>query len=257
MSERSKKIAPVHRSLANLLIRLQEYRKPRGGAKNRQLIITTNPDVTLERTMLVAGVPFTRIVQNLNTGTLQMNSYTGFSAVNDKIQFPGRNAVSIEEGWTELDSIIAEFGPSEKELNPQELSLENLAGPILYKLRESYDYHATSALSIDQYLKFHIRAAEKNLIPKRISEIVQQTPIIMLNYSFLDPDYRLVSYTLLEKAREATRDPIYALHTPAVSGWPERELWERLKNTVLEERRITTIEEEGHVFLERLNGAIQ
>jgi len=157
--------------------------------------------------------------------------------------------------WRELDEELARIPKSA--IDPRELSLENLPEIILYKLRGSYDCHGTCALSTEQYLKFHIGAIERNLIPKKISEIVQQTPIVLLNYGYLDPDYRLASYTLLAKARETTRDPIYAVQKVGTSSWPESALWDRLKVLALEDRRITTIEEEGDSFLKVLMKKLQ
>jgi hypothetical protein len=243
--EKPTKIPPVLKSLANLLLVLQRYRKPRGGGRSRQLIVTTNPDVGIERALLTQALPFGRVIQHMGLGPLYVSSFTSIHV----------NRGDVDPTGEEVDEQLA--GVPKSDIDPRELSLESLPEIILYKLRGSYDCYGTCALSTEQYLKFHIGAIERNLIPKKISEIVQQTPIVLLNYSYLDPDYRLASYTLLAKARETTRDPIYAVQKAGTSSWPESALWERLKIHALEDRRITTIEEEGEFFLKVLMNKLQ
>jgi TIR domain-containing protein/SIR2-like protein len=249
--EKSKKTPPVQQALARLLGALRNFRKPRGGNPGRQLIVTTNPDVMLERTLLQQGVPFTRLVQSPNSASLQINQYSSVSGGGGWVTLPGLDPIPADGPIEDLDNTIASFGRSS--VNVQDLSLDKMTDPILYKLRGSYDCFGTCALSTEQYVEFYRRAIPFKFIPSRIAEIVEQTPVVLLSYSFLDPDFRLAWYALLQNAREATRDPIFALQSPCGDSWPESQLWDRLKQTTLQQMGIiTTIEEAGDLFLGRL-----
>jgi len=148
-------------------------------------------------------------------------------------------------------------GFSEK-INPlHTLSLQELTGPILYKLRGSQDVPDSCAISTDQYFEFTRRALSQNFIPAQISEIIANSPMLLLGYGFLDPDFRLTYHVLLQKPSELPMDLRYAVQLP-----PEREMddlyrqmelsiWDNVKTAAFR-MGIATIEEQGEIFLERL-----
>jgi hypothetical protein len=251
IAEASKTIPPSHVAMARLLSLLRKQRRPRGTDAGRQLIVTTDPDTVMERALLREGLSFTRVVQSADSQALQVSRC---SPVADGFDPIGQNST-----WEELTSAIDRF--QKVPTNPQELLLDGVTDPVLYKLRGSYDCFGTSAISAEQYLEFHRRVMEQKVIPETIRKIIQQTPLVLLNYSFLDPDFGLAWYALIEKCRAGSRDPMYALHVPPLDangdGRVMLALWDRLKETALEKKGITTIEEDGELFLGRLISKVQ
>ena len=80
--ERSRGIPPTHQQLAKLLRLLATRGERRVRRQTKQLIVTTNLDVMMERALLQAGVSFTRLVHYKSAARIDIHEYRDVGSVN-------------------------------------------------------------------------------------------------------------------------------------------------------------------------------
>jgi TIR domain. len=271
--ERSTVTPPIYAHLAELLRALAKPAKRKLLSKRQQLIVTTSPDIFMERALLKAGVSFTRIVQHKSANQIQINEYKNVQLVGgrgDIIQMSsgGNLQVCNLNNTEEVDDLIATNDARTIAMRTEKsdsvrgdllhaLPLEEFGDPILYKFLGSQDVPNSCTFSTIQHFEFAQRALQSNCIPAQISQIIANTHLLFLGHAFLDPDFRLTSHILVEKplGNDIMR---FALQLPP-SSYPkdiyckiESGLWEELKIRMLKEHGIVTVEERGEVFLQNL-----
>lgn len=285
LMDRATVIPETHKRLAALLQRLSNRPPRRLRRRVRQLIVTTNLDVLMERALLRAGLSFTRIVQHRSAQQITVNEYREVKLIDDnrsvqvtfdEITSQGSPSRKTETAGLDeiekLDGLIASstgkrvigYKPVEAMSganNPlSAISLENMAEPILYKFLGSQDAPDSCVISTSQYFEFAQRAIQRNCIPAEIAEIVSTNPGVFFGMGYLEPDFRLMCHLLLRKQLEVeTNDAMrYALQSPPAPGDPkkprriESRLWNKLKDAVHKDLGITTLEERGENFLQML-----
>jgi hypothetical protein len=272
--QRATDVPPIHKQLAELLVVLRDRPPSRVRRRRQQLIVTTNLDVMMERALLLAGVPFTRIVQHRSAQRITINEYRDvrLSADGRTLTLPaeGGEARQIElDDYEALDAFIMDYGQRHVDQaapdgsgvvkNPlDELPVHEMTEPILYKHLGSQDVENSCAITVDHFFAFARQALWRNCIPAKITEIIGNNPALFLGYSFLDPDYRFTYYTLLRKPFELDMDIRYAVQSPPerFHGDPYRRmeagLWDYIKKAELKRSKITTVEEDGAAFLKLL-----
>ena len=279
----------VHRKLATLLasVRLRctdaDRRALRPIRRNQQLVITTNIDLMMERALVSAGIPFTRLVQVHSEPRIEATDYGGLGRLDDgRVVLRASPAIDApilaeadSSNLRSLDSILQKVPPRTVTLDAgassqtnnqnalESLSLKDFREPILYKLRGSLDVPESCAISSEQYLEFCLNIAGR-FVPTQIGTIVQHTPAVFLGFGFLDPDFRLVYYTFLRALTELRKEDrmLYSVQLPP-SDEPddnyrkmELPIWEDLKDSGPRKAKITTLEESIERFLERLSESV-
>jgi len=284
MTDPAAPLPAVHRDIATLvglqalLAQENDRRALRRTTRSPQIIVSTSLDLMMERALLAAGLPFTRLVQYHGEPKLEVAEFKTVVRLGDgKVglqspdgRSPGLMATAHTADLNELDLLLGAVTPrietvqdsSGSHTNNQNplasLSLKELATPILYKVRGSVDVPDSCAVSTEQYLEFCLNMASY-FVPTQIGAIVQQTPAVFLGYSYLDPDFRLVYYTFLRALTEMRKDD-RKLYSVQLS--PDREpgdnyrrmeipIWEDLKESGPRRAKITTIESEPESFVER------
>jgi SIR2-like domain/TIR domain len=264
-------IPATHRRLAALLQVLAQRPARRVRIPTQQLIVTTSQDIMMERALLSAGISFKRIVQHRSGKSIDVNEYREVRVDHDTVQLDsGAGPVKARlDCVEELDKIIGTCGkrcvdigePTVGSTNALDsLALQGCTGPILYKFLGSYDVPRSCTLSAEQHFEF---AQRQNCIPAQITEIIANSPVLFLGHGFLDPDFRLASYTLLKKSSEIGTEPRYAVQLPPdrhpgdIYRQMESRIWAQIKECGSQQFRITTLELEGDLFLERLTSKLR
>jgi hypothetical protein len=271
----------VHRGIATLiglhtlLAQENDRRALRRTARSPQIIVSTSLDLMMERALVAAGLPFTRLVQYHGEPKLEVAEYRTIVRLGDGrvgLQSPDGRPILVAEPdrIEDLDRVLAAVTPRIETVqetggshtnnqNPlASLSLKELATPILYKVRGSVDVPDSCAVATEQYLEFCLNLASY-FVPTQIGAIVQQTPAVFLGFSYLDPDFRLVYYTFLRALTEMRKEDrkLYSVQLP-----PQREpgdnyrhmeipIWEDLKESGPRRAKIATLESEPESFVER------
>jgi hypothetical protein len=274
MVGRSSQVPSPHRQLAGLISLLVRRPNPRIRGRVQQLIVTTNLDVMVERALLMQGVSFTRLIQHTSAARIEVNRYQNVSRLADGgIHVPGSRTIG-QDNWDELDDVIANHNRRVIDDTSSgaggvdmlhTLPLKELCGndPVLYKFRGSQDVRGSCALSVDQYMNYTRRLLRQNAVPAQLNEILNNSPILLLGYSFFDPDFRLIYQGLLRTALELRQDPVYSIQLP-----PDREredpyrrmelqLWDKVREATLRDLRITTLESSSEEFLQLLVSSLR
>ncbi len=273
---RTEATTSTHENLVKLLQLLQQRGTRRVRRHVPQLIVTTSPDVLMERALLRAGMPFARLVQHRSAQQITINHYRQVELQGDLIlvqdEAESRKPYQARrDNLQELDDIIAQAGEqvirykpaSGRENQLNELSLETLTEPILYKFLGSQDVTNSCVLSTSQYFEFAQHALQRRCIPEQLSDIIANHPAVLLGCGYLDPDFRLLCQLLLRKQLEVETNGAlrYALQLPPGAALPSRRvedrLWGKLKETVLKEIGLTTLEGRADAFLQMLIEAWQ
>jgi len=266
--DRSRGVPATHLQLARLLRMLQKRPRRRIRVRTRQLVVTTNLDLMMERALLQEGLSFTRIVQDRSAPRIIVNRYD-VALDGDRIVFGDGRRVRCND-FDELDEQICMYGlelvdfpagqrsaigQNPLRVLPLHGSLDDdgetkeIKGPILYKPQGFLDVARSCAISLEQYFDFLIDTMHN--IPKEVRDLVENCPILFLGYSFLDPEFRLIYHTLLRGRIQASNRLFSCQLRPNDTRRLEASLWEELKNAGMS-RGVATIEERGDVFLELL-----
>lgn len=272
---RSRKIPPVYIKLAYLLALLQATREEQDST---QLIVTTNFDLLIECALLLAGLSFTRIVQDRSGKTIHVGDYTEeppkridgetldvFSErlENDFVRIRERGGNGTDETaylskWistycaTKQPQVFDLEKPEDDEASLKNFDITRKNAPpiVLYKFHGSLDIKRSFAFSTDHYLKFIISKQRNTFIPKQIAHIIASTPSLFLGYGPLDPDLRLTYYMMRELINKA--DERYAI--PLRPLGEETRQWGDIKERAFRQMRITALEDGCEGFIEKLIG---
>jgi hypothetical protein len=240
IQSRSSAIPSAHQALATLLVRLSHREAPpRGLTSQKQLILTSNIDLMIERALLSSGIRFTRVVQHKSEDSLYVSSY------HDVTFIPTRD---------QLDDVITR--KEARQLRPEAVVGDALVGPILYKLRGSQDIGGSCALTRPQLLAQARSAIAKNLIPDELQKIASNTPIVFLGTGLLDPDFQYLSNTVLFNAWESPHPKYMVQLAPEQDqqdGYRRMEagIWNKIKETAMQ-RKLFAVEDSCDHFLQRL-----
>jgi len=240
IQSRSQAIPDAHQNLAALLVKLGRRERPRGRRFEKQLILTSNIDLMVERALLRAGIKFTRVVQHKTQHSLYVTDY------HDAGFIPARS--------DELDDLI--IGAESKTIPPETIAGSVLAEPILYKLRGSQDIAGSCALTRPQLLGLARAAIADHLFPAELQKIAANTPIVFLGTGLLDPDFQYSSNTVLFNAWESDHPKYLVQVAPdqdSEDGYRQMEagIWDKIKQTAMR-RNLATVEESSDRFLQRL-----
>lgn len=259
---------PAHDELARLLSLLPSRPARRGGSKVPQLIITTNLDLMMERALLRAGLSFTRVVQYRSGEQIDVDVYRDVQLNNNgTVQLPtttagGRPLVAQVDDVNELDAIIKARRKEDKELSkrpPDSIPWSEMPEPILYKFLGSQELINSCVLSASHHFKFPRRVLQRNSIPAHITDIIANSTTLFLGPWFTDSDFLLTYYTLLCDPFGLSNDIRYAvqLHPQRFEADIYRRqmdspVWEEIKENVMMEMKIKTIEADVAHFLRSL-----
>ncbi len=214
------RLTETHLQVARLLRTLGDLEKAERFVRRCQrpvrLIVTTAVDLLLERALLLAGVPFVRLVQEPDGEILVINEIR-------KVELQGQDRLVLqtdpEERRVRCDDVeglcqaIAELGyeeivyrergrlsaaPTSNPLNPlRALPLERYTPQVfLYKFHGSEDVKNSCAISLDQHLRLFKAVLEKNVIPLKITEFLASGPLLIFGCGLLDPPFRMLLNTL-------------------------------------------------------------
>jgi len=211
----------------------------------------------LERTLLRAGIGFTRVVQHTSSPQLYVNRYHELfqkGANGQVLSFQNTDAAHLDHLIRDTGRLLGREG---KPLKSEDVSSNDLVEPILYKFRGSLDIPNSSAISKLQIFDFaRLMIANPTYVPAQITEIVVETPIVFLGAGYLDPDFSLLYYTLLnsvwgQKTRKYLVQSAPEDETEDCYRLMERgRIWTRLKEIGLK-GEIHTVETRSEMFLAR------
>jgi hypothetical protein len=273
IQKRMMAVPPMQTLLAELLKSLRGRRVRPRRADPRQLVVATGLDVALERAMLQAGMPFTRIVQYPSGQELAINEYRAVEVVDGStllVSGPTGAPVRVDlRRPGELDDAIRDTGYRKLEMGAQvvvpgegngntflSLSLKELTSPILYKYHGSQDVYDSCTISSDQYFEL----ANTANIPLEITELIGSTSLLFLGCGVLDSDFRHLRHTLLRRAfrRPGASGARVAVQVPPADEpmdpyrTLESEIWDRVRDHVKKDMGIDVVEARGEEFLAQL-----
>lgn len=244
IQSRSSKVPVPQARLGELMALLATRTIPRGKKPQKQLLLTMNIDLMMERALLGAGVGFTRVVQHKSERKLYVTSFHGEA-------FKGA-------GPERIDELIERTEPTTR--LPDEVAGIVLQEPILFKLRGSLDIVGSCALTRPQLLAQARMVIADRLIPAELQKIAANTPIVFLGVGVLDPEFQYMSHTVLFGVWESDHRKHLVQLAPGQDPEDlfrrvEAGLWSKMKDSALR-RNLATIEEPCGRFLDRLTGAL-
>lgn len=208
----------VHAALAALMKLLG--RRPAGSrARHRRprLILTTNFDLLMERALLRAGLPFSRLVQFRSEPRIDVTVFDDVALAAGGEILVGGHHIPPASGDA-LDDEVYSRRPRAMRLPASNsgsglssLAIDQLPDPILYKFHGSQDIEKSCAISSDQCFDFAWRLLKQECVPNQITEIIGNSTLIALGASVLDHDFRLTYHTLLRKPLEIKHYARYAI----------------------------------------------
>jgi len=262
LSERFAEIPETALRLAALMdIIRNRIPKSRISSSYKQLIITNNLDMTIERAFLRRGLNFTRLVHQKSGARIDINEYRDITLMESgkRVQAPGMVETFSLDDAVELGAFLSRCNHHFVEGNSlQSLALHPFSEPIVYKFHGSIDFPNSCAISAEQYSRFAREILLSSTVPGQITEIIGNTDFLFLGSRVLDAGFRLTYHTLLRKRFEENPMDRYALVPPPDHGMndPYRsvdaKVWSRLKAMTLNDMKLTTLEVRGNEFLDRL-----
>lgn len=242
---RSTRTPATHEKLAELLLKLRRREKPRGRRPEKQLLITTNIDLMMERALLQAGIGFTRVVQHKSERLLHVTNYQSLGLIPADVN--------------QIDDLIA--NGDTRRLQPEMVTGSVLEEPILYKTRGSQDITGSCALTRPQLLTLARSMIVDKLVPDELQKIAANTPIVALGTSVLDPDFQYMAHTVLFDAWESDHPKYIVQVAPSqdsgdVYRQMEAGIWEQVKRSAMR-RNLATVEEGSDRFLSRLIASLK
>jgi hypothetical protein len=218
MSRQNDAMPAAYTALARLQEVLAKRQAIRGRKQFKQLLISNNLDILLEKALLLQGVAFTRLVQlrssskmQINTiasvlpmadGRLQLTGADGRATIVDPNDEPGLGA-AISDCGTRIATV--QGGTMVDDRSHAPILVSELREPILYKLQGSQDVPKSCAISTEQYFDTLWRSIDQKCIPDELATIISNTPVLFAGSRILDADFRL-SYTLLRSPLESGTD---------------------------------------------------
>lgn len=262
----------VQDELIRLMAVLSKQKMRRGRQRVRQVIITTSLDLALERALLSAGLPFTRLVQHRLEPVVEIGEYREVARLDDgSIQLTTRDGPQkCKPGDLEaLDKLISrhphrcvQLGASVRGRSGDRddtLAFEELPEPIVYKFFGSYDVKNTCAISTDQQLGLAAVLLSHRSIPSGLMDVLSNSPIVFVGTGMLDPDFRIACHTLLKDSLTTTTDLnlIVQPRPDQVSHRVEPALWEEIKRNGQIRLGLSVIEQDAGAFLVTLRQAVE
>lgn len=214
LNRQGMRIPDTCRNLAELLKRLAARKEPlRGRAPPPQLVVTTNIDLWMERALIGARLPFTRVVQCPAPNTDEVEWYVTVLDGNSLLGVPDVPPREDDPDWTSylriLDQVLDQAGGTTVRAaggrsKKAGLRLDKYTQPILYKYHGSQDVSESCTISTDQYIDF----TERNEVPAGLQTTVAGTPAVFLGYRLLDPTFRHLYGTLLRRCFRTQLSPL-------------------------------------------------
>lgn len=253
-------IPPTHLKLAAIVKKLQTFSRARGRRALKQLIVTTQFDLMMERALLQAQINFTRVVQHRPDHRNQTRIYVDdfsdvqFIRANQAVVGGDSKRVFNLNTFGELDDLISSHVRTKHD--PESLKGVDLKEPILYKFCGSQDIPDSCSISSSHYFELMRTVLELKAVPGEVMSILENTPLLFLGLGLLSPEFRLSYHTLLRDALKSDYDKFLLQLPPeseAEDGYRqmERGLWKYIKTIGLQ-RKITTVEQRSDVFLDAL-----
>jgi hypothetical protein len=207
----------VHAGLAGL-VKLLGRRPVERRARRRAppLILTTNFDLLMERALLRAGIPFSRLVQFRGTPRIDVSIFSDVALAAGGEILVGGKSIPAANG-DGLDDAVYAAARRTVRLDGAggntlvSLAIDQLPGPILYKFQGSQDIEQSCAISADQCFDFAWRLLKQECVPSQITEIIGNSTLIILGTSVFDHDFRLTYHTLLREQLKINTYPRYAI----------------------------------------------
>lgn len=253
--DRSAEIPPIYQKLANVMRILQNRppaSQPQGQKPPDRLIVTTNFDVLIERALLAAGVSFTRIVQH-PSGVCDVNEYLVSRANGTAIRLHREGLIDLNDD-AGLRNAIKSSGHRRFD-SGKDVPIGELDGPYLYKFHGSQDIDNSCAISTDEYYTL-VRTA--GIVPEQIGAMLLRGWLLFFGYGVLDPAFRVICNTLLEKSADKVHRELYSVQPPP--GEEQNDdyrrmecgIWSEIKDRALRQYQIKVIEEKSDVFMGQL-----
>lgn len=288
--QRSTRSPALHRALARVLRRSLAMLRERAESPVApscfplQLVVTTSTDLALERELVASRLPFTRVVMGRSGQQVQVNRYAsylegadGLTLVTDEAQTRVRfDAGSGALRRDDLDAALFAHGrraylrdaaaeDRERSVYPLASLTSHLEGLgrraplVLYKHHGSQDCRDSCTVSTDQY--FELASITQQVVPAAITGVISNAPSVFLGYSPLDPDFRQMFHTLLQRHFDSGTTGLfrYLLQCAperdtddACRYGTEHDIWRRVKRLTRRELGIEVLEVRGEDFLQRL-----
>ncbi|MEE8524672.1 MAG: SIR2 family protein, partial [Thermoanaerobaculia bacterium] len=272
---------PTHRQIARLFHTLQELEHGGGFSRRAKrpvrMIVTTNIDLLMERALLLAEVPFVRLVQSELGEKIVVNEYRTVTAGEDQLMVgTGGDERTLRLGDDDglcraiadlgrLDFVYRDSGAAASAddacQNPlRSLPLDRFEPQVfLYKFHGSEDVERSCTISVDHHFRLLKAVLEKNVIPLKVTEYLSGGPVLLFGYGLLDPPFRVLFHTLPIGARANIDgdDRRFLLQLPPAADDPdnfrrlEQRLWPKIKDQA-ERSGIAVVEKPGDSFLEEL-----
>jgi hypothetical protein len=270
----------LHSLIATLVEQLRTLAASRRGRQETEpaLIVTTSIDLLLERALLRAGIPFTRIVQEWADAEITVNRYDDvklqggqltISAENETRTFPLDDVDSLDEAIQSIGQTVisAKNSTSSTMRHPiRELAFKQFqtagepAGPILYKYHGSQDVPGSCALSTDQYF----RLGDRRAIPEALIQMIGNSSTLFFACCGLDADMRHAYETLFSRAFANGRSgmPRYAIIRPPSEPEPdgfrqwEIDMWPRVTDAMREQMQLKVLQAKPEELLSDLIGKL-
>ena len=136
-----------------------------------------------------------------------------------------------------------------------------LNGPVcVFPTRIDSASSPSCALTRPQLLAQARSVIANHLIPDEFQTAASNTPIVFLGTGLLDPDFQYISHTVLFDAWESAHPKYLVQLAPdqdSEDGYRRMEagIWDKIKQSAMR-RNLTTVEEFGDRFLQRLASAL-
>ena len=271
---RAARVPTVYQALARLLATLRDRPARRLRIPVEQLVVTTNCDTWLERSLLSGGISFSRVVHFRARRRLLVNQYRQVSitdlglvrmqsADGEVVTADVSNADDLDAVIRGQDEQIYESGDVGPDAQPSTtLSFGKLQQPIIYKLLGSHDVASSCTISTDHYYDLAWRASRSSSIPAKIGEIIGNSPVLFLGCGILDSDFRVSYHTLLRNAFEMKGHKRFALCASA--GVDRHDMaqklgvtsWASLRNAALSTYGIELVDADIKPFIDMLQQRI-
>jgi hypothetical protein len=250
-----------------------------------QLVVTTCTDVSLERELVAAKVPFTRVVMNRSGSRVQVNPVemyaedaNGLTLITGKdcktpIRFePGGGALCREDidlaiGQHAVRFYVRGIGDDLSfplEDLPAYLGARSRPTPlVLYKHHGSQDVQDSCAVSTDQYFEL---ASAPAVVPSAISSRIANTPSLIVGYSPLDADFRQLYYTVLQRLFDSGTMGLNRYMVQSAPD-PDRDdpcrfgteslIWRKVKGRTRLDMKLNLVDVSAEEFLDELMERLQ
>jgi hypothetical protein len=235
------------------------------------LILSTNYDLLMERALLRAGLPFTRLVQFRAEPRIdvtvfkEVNLSAGGGVVIAGKRFGAKDGAALDGAIYDqpAETFRADVRTSTAGNPIASLPIDQFPDPILYKFQGSQDIERSCTISADQCLDFAWRLLQQECVPSQLSQIIGNGTFIALGASTLDHDFRLTYHTLLRRALEISRGSRYVIGSRAEGDrrdphfqLVERE-WDKLQENALKIYGLKSVDAEPQVLLTMLRERLE